>query len=104
MDEKGFLLGISAKCRVIYKKSRKNLKYTQNGNRELITVLECVSAEGVVLPLLVVTKRANHYRRTHIRGQGNSGWVYEHSPKGWTSNEIGLGWLKHTFEPRTCSE
>jgi Tc5 transposase DNA-binding domain len=73
MDEKGFLLRISAKCRMICRKGRKNPKYTQDGNRELITVLECVSAEGVVLPSLVVTKGANHYRGTHIRGQGGPG-------------------------------
>jgi Tc5 transposase DNA-binding domain len=104
MDEKGFLLGIAAKCRVICRKGRKNPKYTQDGNRELITVLEYVSAEGVVLPPLVVTKGANHYIGMHIRGQGGPGWVYAHSPKGWTSNEIGLGWLEDTFESKTRPE
>ena len=82
MDEKGFLLGILAKCRVICRKGRKNLKYTQDGNRELITVLEYVSAEEVVLPSLVVTKGVNHYREMHIRDQGGPEWVYGHSPKG----------------------
>jgi DDE superfamily endonuclease len=91
MDEKSFLLGISAKCSIICRKGRKNLKYTQDDNRELITILECISTEGVVLPPLVVTKGANHYKRMYIRGQGGPGWVYGHSPKGWTSNEIGLG-------------
>jgi hypothetical protein len=55
---------------MIYRKGRKNLKYTQDSNRELITVLECVSAEEVVLPSLVVIKKANHYRKIHIKGQG----------------------------------
>jgi hypothetical protein len=68
MDEKGFLLGISAKCRVIYRKGKKNPKYTQDSNRELITILKCVSAERVVLPPLVVIKGANYYRGMHIRG------------------------------------
>ena len=104
MNEKGFLLGVSAKCRVICRKGRKNPKYTQDGNRELITVLECVSAEGVVLPPLVVTKGAHHYIGMHIKGQGGPGWVYGHSPKGWTSNEVGLGWLEYTFEPKTRPE
>jgi hypothetical protein len=82
MNEKGFLLGISAKYRVICKKGRKNPKYTQDGNRELITVLECVSAEGVVLSLLVVIKGMNHYIGIHIRGQGGPEWVYGHSLNG----------------------
>ena len=82
MDEKSFLLGVSAKCRVVCRKGRKNPKYTQDRNRELITVLEYISAEGVVLPSLVVIKGANHYIGTHIRGQEGSGWVYGHSSKG----------------------
>ena len=68
IDKKGFLLGISAKCRMVCKKGRKNSKYTQDGNRELITILECVSAEGVVLPPLVVTKGVNYYIEIYIRG------------------------------------
>jgi hypothetical protein len=83
---------------VICRKSKKNPKYTQDGNRELITVLECVSTEGMVLPLLVVTKEANYYIGTHIRDQRGPKWVYGHSPKGWTSNEIRLGWLEDAFE------
>ena len=81
MDKKGFLLGISAKCRVICRKGRKNSKYTQDGNRELITVLECVSVEGAVLPPLVVTKGVHHYRGMHIKGQGGPGWIYGYCHK-----------------------
>ena len=104
MDEKGFLLGIAAKVKVVCRKGRKNPKYSQDGNRELITVLESVSSKGVALPPLVVTKGANHYFGNHIRGQGVPGWVYAHSPNGWTSNEIGLAWLEEHFEPLTCPE
>jgi hypothetical protein len=58
---------------VICKKGKKNFKYTQNGNRELITVLEYVSAEEVVLPPLVVTKGMNYYIGMYIRDQGGPG-------------------------------
>jgi hypothetical protein len=70
MDKKGFLLGVSAKCRVVCRRGRRNPKYTHDGNRELISVLECVSDEGIVLPPLVVTKGINHYIGMYIRGQG----------------------------------
>ena len=73
IDKKGFLLGISAKYKVVCRKGRKNPKYTQDGNKKLITVLECVSIEGVVLPPLVVIKEVNYYIRTYIRGQGDPG-------------------------------
>ena len=104
IDEKGFLLGVAAKVKVVCRQGRKNPRYTQDGNRELITVLECVSAQGIVLPPLVVTKGANHYLGNHIKGQGAAGWVYAHSPKGWTSNEIGLSWLEEHYEPLTRPE
>lgn len=46
MDEKGFLMGLASKAKVICRRGRKNPRYTCDGNRELITVLECVSAKG----------------------------------------------------------
>jgi len=102
MDEKGFLLGVSAKCRVVCRKGRNNPKYVQDGNRELIIVLEYVSLTEVVLPPMIVTKGVNHYIGTHIKGQGAPGWVYTYSPKSWTLNEIGLAWLEYYYEPKTC--
>jgi hypothetical protein len=67
MNEKGFLLKISVKCKVVCRRDRRNPKYIHNGNRELISVLEYVSTEEVVLPPLVVTKKMNHYIETYIR-------------------------------------
>jgi hypothetical protein len=50
MDEKGFLLGIALKVKVSCRKGRKNPRYSQDGNREMVTVIECISAVGKVLP------------------------------------------------------
>ena len=66
-----------------------------------LTVLECVSAGGCLLPPLIVTKGAHHYSENHIRGQGMPGSVYTHFSKGWTTNELGLLWLQHYYEPLT---
>ena len=104
INKKGFLLEILAKCKVVYRKGRKSPKYVQNGNRELITVLECVSLIGVVLPTIIVIKGANHYMCMYIKGQKDSEWIYAYSPKGWTSNELGLAWLEYYYEPKTCPE
>ena len=90
MDEKEFLMGLASKAKVICRWGRKNPRYTCDGSRELITVLECVSAEGHLLLPMIVTKGAHHYFGNHVRGQGMPGSVYEHSPKGWTMNELGL--------------
>ena len=90
MDEKGFLMGLAAKAKVICRRGRRNPRYTCDGSRELITVLKCVSSAGHLLPPMIVTKGAHHYSGNHIRGQGTPGSVYAHSPNGWTSNELGL--------------
>ena len=90
IDKKGFLMRLASKARVICRQGRKNSRYTCDGNRELITVLECVSAGGYLLPPLIVTKGAHHYAGNHIQGQDTPGSMYAHSPKRWTTNELGL--------------
>jgi len=101
MDEKGFLMGQANKARVICRRGRRNPRYTCDGSRELITVLECVSVEGRLLPPMIVTKGAHHYADNHIRGQGTPGSIYGHSSNGWSTNELSLEWLKHHYEPLT---
>ena len=54
MDEKRFLLGIALKVKVICRRGRKNLRYSQDGNREIVTVIECVTAAGEVLPPMYI--------------------------------------------------
>ena len=53
---------------------------------------------------MIVTKGAHHYSGNHVRGQGMPGSVYGHSPKGWTTNELGLEWIEKHYEPLTCPE
>jgi hypothetical protein len=55
---------------MIYRNSRKNLKYIQDSNRKLITVLEYVSAKKIILLSLVIIKKVNYYRKIYIRSQG----------------------------------
>ena len=90
---------LASKARVIYRRGRKNPRYTCDGSRELITVLECVSAEGYLLPPIIVTKGAYHYSGNHVRGQDTPESVYRHSPKGWTTNKLGLEWIEKYYEP-----
>ena len=43
IDEEGFMLGQALKVRVICRKVRRNLRYTQNGSRELVPVIEAIA-------------------------------------------------------------
>jgi len=56
MDEKGFLIGLSEKSKVICTYKGQTFKMMDDGNRELLTVIESVSADGRVLPFLIIYK------------------------------------------------
>jgi hypothetical protein len=104
MDEKGFLMDMAARAKVVCRKGRQNPRFVYNGNRELITVLECLSAAGTILPPLMIFKGKYIIAGHYIKRQGGPGWHYKATPKGWTINELGLDWLKEAFEPLTRSE
>ena len=104
MDEKGFLLGIAKSAMVITRRGRRNPKITMDGNRELVTVLEAVSAGCVVLPPCIVWKGKCHVEGRYSKDREKIGTLYATSPNGWTDNELGLEWMKVHFEPLTRPE
>ena len=46
-DEKGFMLRQALKVKVICRKGHRNPYYTQDGKRKMVTIIECISADGV---------------------------------------------------------
>ena len=108
MDEKGFMIGLAARCKVIYNQlgHKGPIKVAEDGNRELLTVIECVSASGVVLPPLIIYKGSNHYMGWHqfTRQYPEAAeFQFSYSPKGWTSRLLGFEWIKQLFHPSTMS-
>jgi hypothetical protein len=65
MDEKRFLLGQALKVKVICCKEHKNSLYSQDGNCEMVTVIECVSADGRVIPPMQMYKGTMHLTGWH---------------------------------------
>jgi len=65
MDEKHFLLGQALKVKVIYRRGRKNLHYTKDGNSEMVTVIECISADGRVILPRYIYKGGKHLLGWH---------------------------------------
>ena len=82
-------MGRGSKVRVICKRGRKNPKLVQDGSREFITVIEGVSANGVILPPLVINKGKAHYMGWHTYVSENEPAYFAFSAKGWTDNELG---------------
>jgi hypothetical protein len=98
MDEKGFMMGKCHREWVLVPKEAKVAYIRQDGKKEWVSVIETICADGTSTQSLIIV--AGKY--------GKEQWFEEEDPpaiimsdKGWTSNEIGLIWLKQHFEPRT---
>jgi hypothetical protein len=100
-DESGFAMGIGATQKIItsaeYHGKRALL---QAGNREWVTIIECIRASGSMMPPLFIFKGKKfpeHLRPYLLLNQ--EGARLTMSENGWTTNTIGLWWLKHLFIP-----
>ena len=100
MDESGFGIGDSQSTKIIVPigKQHKNKKIV--GKQELVTDIECINAAGEALPPTIIFK-AKNVNANWLPSERPQGWRYTYSTNGWTSNEIGLEWLRTVFEPLT---
>lgn len=56
MDEKGLQLGIGSRARVLVDRNQKSVQKVEDGNKELVTVIECICADGTALKPLFIMK------------------------------------------------
>ena len=108
MDEKGFLIGILSKCKRIFSKESYIAEGTkqrlQDGNREWITTIACICADGTSLcPGLVHQSAANKLQDTWLQDfqYETHSCFFTSSASGWTNDEIGLAWLRDIFDRET---
>jgi len=103
MDEKGFILGFSSRAKVICRATQRNPHMAQNGSREMLTVLESVSAVGMALPPFVVHKGKGHTMGWHLESDDPEA-QFAYSKNGWTDDQLGLAWLRERFQPKTYTK
>ena len=99
MDEKGFALGLLGSEKCFCSKETIELKRSEPGNTDWASVLECISADGRLLPPFIIFK-GKVFMESWIEelvGQGKIGL----SRKGWTNNSLGFEWFQEIFEPWT---
>jgi hypothetical protein len=107
MDEKGAMMGVIGQQRCIVSKAEKRPKSAQDGNREWVTLIECVSLLGAVLSPWIIFKgkvqltKWTAKLRELRKGEEFPGHIAI-SDNGWTDNELGVAWLKECFEPETA--
>jgi hypothetical protein len=98
MDKKGFILGKALKIKAIARRGRRNPRYTQDGTREMVTVVECVGADGCVLPPLYIYKGGSQTMGWHTTVQPDDRTTFAWSLRGLTDNELGLEWVEKNFD------
>ncbi|RYC78589.1 hypothetical protein BFJ63_vAg18538 [Fusarium oxysporum f. sp. narcissi] len=95
-DETGFMMGVIMVGMAVTGSERQGRpKSVQPGNREWITAIAAINAEGQsIAPFIIGSGQyhlANWYRESNLPPD----WVIATSQNGWTNNELGLEWLKH---------
>jgi len=80
---------------------RGRAKLAQPGNREWATVIQGVSALGWAIPPFIILAAqyhlANWYRECNLPAD----WRIATTDNGWTTNDVGLDWIKH-FDHHTA--
>ena len=54
MDEKGFIMGLASRAKVLCRRGRRNPHVTHDGKRELVTVIETVGGDGARVSSFVI--------------------------------------------------
>ena len=110
-DEKGFLIGYGGYTkRIMTLKALLNERIThtsQNGNREFISLLACVCANGTRLPPTLIYKgMSGALQDTWLDDweQSKEEAYFASSNNGWTSDALGLEWLRKVFCPHTAAK
>lgn len=101
MAEHGIALGVCTNS-VALRASGKRRTYIQSPeNREWVSVIEAISAAGNYIRPLVMFKE-KEVQTSWFTAEDIPNWLMTTTSKGWTSNDIGLGWLKEVFLPETA--
>jgi hypothetical protein len=101
MDEKGVMKGIGDNTKVIISKAEAKASLIQPGNREWVSIIECIGANGYVLPPFVIFE-GQRIQQAWIDASIDPQTVIQVSPNGWTDNTIALRWLEH-FDHHTAT-
>jgi hypothetical protein len=99
-DETGFAMGLCTTSKVITAAERSERPRTViQGNREWVTIIECIGSSGCHIPPLIILKGKEQQATWYQEPTLPQEWKIATSPNGWTTDAIGLHWLKEVFEP-----
>lgn len=102
MDETGLTLGlVNANGRVLgTSRTKRTYKKAPGASREWVTTIETISASGETIQPLVIFK-GRSLQTSWFKRDSVPDWHYTTSENAYTTNSIGLQWLKEIFLPAT---
>lgn len=100
MDEKGFIMGKGERCKVICRSGGKDLRPMHDGSPEWVTVIEAVSAAGIVLLVMLLNKGEAYYMGWYAALKKGDRATFSYSKKGWTNLEHWVEWLERSLNQR----
>ncbi|KAM5344602.1 hypothetical protein ACJ41O_013137 [Fusarium nematophilum] len=102
IDETGIMEGKGDNGLVLRSSDDKFAPFTVPGGRGWSSILEAVNALGFALPPLVIFKGMTVQHQWFPEElEDFDTWSFTSSENGWTSDKIGLDWLKMIFIPLT---
>jgi DDE superfamily endonuclease len=101
MNESGLGLGHYTNQRVVGGSKSKRSYIKSPETREWVTIIEVISELGHFLRPTVIFK-GKSVQTSWFHHDFTQDWLYTTSENGWTSNNIGLSWLKEVFLPESA--
>jgi len=101
-DETGFQMGVASTAKVVTRSDRKNRPVVvQPGNREWVTVIECINSTGWCLDPMIILEGKVHISTWYEGSILPKTWRVAVSENGWTTDDLTFEWLQKVFEPQT---
>jgi hypothetical protein len=95
------MMGVISTGAVVTGSERRNRpKQLQPGNREWTTVIQGINATGWAIPPFIIFAGTYHLSAWYEEDDIPPTWAIQVTDNGWTTNKVGVEWLKH-FDAHT---
>ena len=108
LDEKGFMMGMANRSKVIVCRRTRLHAQCQDKNQELVMVVECICADGTVVSPMIIYKGSAHYygwypdESVSSNLSENEKFIFGYSEKRYINAILLIEWLQTIFEPQTA--
>ena len=82
---------------IIHQGHQEQAELAQDGNKETVIVLECISAANYIAKPLMIYKGQSHLKSWSTM----PGYMYGYSKSGWIDTKLYKHWVKIVFECET---